>query len=38
MVPGWNAVDQSICLQVATVYCQLVAGESALQKCAALVA
>ncbi len=33
LVSGWSAVDQSINLQVASVYCQLVSGEHALEMC-----
>jgi hypothetical protein len=37
LVSGWSAVDQSVSLQVAAVYCRLVAGERALDMCCNLV-
>ena len=33
LVPGWSAVDPSVALQVVEVYCPLVDGECALERC-----
>ncbi len=33
LVPGWSAVDPSVALQVVEVYCSLVDGECALERC-----